>query len=90
MTARPMRMCIACRLKEEKGGLLRFVLNDNQLTWDRKQKLPGRGAYLHAKASCVEKLRQQKLWQKAFRGVRVERGDSLLQEIGKAFGPVIR
>lgn len=61
------RSCLACRKKACKQELLRFINESQQLVWDRGQKLPGRGAYLHVTPECCAWIRQAKIWKRAFR-----------------------
>ncbi|MBF0337831.1 MAG: YlxR family protein [Nitrospirae bacterium] len=51
----PERMCICCRQRRDKPALLRMVINDNSLVFDRKQKKGGRGYYICPDLTCIEK-----------------------------------
>ena len=54
------RTCVVCRRTNHKTKLLRFVKNEKgQLLFDKKNKLPGRGAYLHM--NCINKNSCKKL-----------------------------
>lgn len=66
-TARtPRRRCIATRLPEDKGGLIRFVVApDGTVTPDVTEKLPGRGIYVAARADALTKAIERKLFAKA-------------------------
>jgi len=66
-TARgPRRRCIATRLPEDKGGLIRFVVApDGTVTPDVTEKLPGRGIYVAARADALSKAIDRKLFAKA-------------------------
>ncbi len=78
------RMCIICRGKAPKRGggvrkgewsvlqLLRLVVVNGELTVDRAQKLPGRGAYIHCSPDCVVKLGQI---ARVARALRVSEGE---------------
>lgn len=56
----PQRTCVACREVQAKGTLVRVVRTVDGVFPDPKGKLPGRGAYLHARRSCWERgLRDQ-------------------------------
>lgn len=48
----PQRMCIACRESEDKRSLIRIVRTDAGVQVDPSGKMPGRGAYLHARQEC--------------------------------------
>lgn len=52
---RPQRRCICCRCNGKKTALLRFVVMQNTLCFDLRGKLPGRGYYVCAQASCLTK-----------------------------------
>ena len=43
----PIRTCVACGVKANKAELLRLVLRDGVVARDERQRLPGRGAYVH-------------------------------------------
>lgn len=67
------RTCISCRQTEKKEHLLRIVLSaEGSLVWDRQQKLPGRGAYVHGRYGCWAKMPELRRWQRAF---RLKKGD---------------
>ncbi len=62
---KPVRSCLVCRGKENKGGLLRVVWRGGELVLDRERKLQGRGAYLHVQCSLM--LPPPEVWSRAFR-----------------------
>lgn len=50
----PTRMCAGCRERADQTTLIRLVWNGaDSVTVDHRQRLPGRGVYLHA--GCVER-----------------------------------
>jgi uncharacterized protein len=51
----PQRTCVACREVHAKGTLVRVVRTSEGVFPDPKGKMPGRGAYLHARRSCWER-----------------------------------
>lgn len=53
--SQPQRRCICCRSNGKKHTLLRFVVFQNTLCFDLRGKLPGRGYYVCAQQSCLEK-----------------------------------
>ncbi|MCB9029632.1 MAG: YlxR family protein [Deltaproteobacteria bacterium] len=63
----PVRRCIACRKRGPKEVFLRFVCITTGVLLDEKQKLPGRGAYLHRSYECLSKASDVKKWERAFR-----------------------
>ena len=62
----PMRMCIACKELKPKRELMRIVKSGDDIKLDRTGKLNGRGAYICADKECMEKLKKQKLLNRAF------------------------
>lgn len=64
----PLRMCIACREMKSKKELLRIVKNkEGKIFVDETGKANGRGAYICRNVACVEKLKKQKILNKAFK-----------------------
>jgi predicted RNA-binding protein YlxR (DUF448 family) len=51
----PQRMCVACRLSQDKKSLIRLVRTEEGVLVDETGKIAGRGAYLHADPGCWEK-----------------------------------
>jgi uncharacterized protein len=54
----PQRTCVACRETTEADDLVRLVLHpvEERVLVDLPGKLPGRGAWVHARRACVERL----------------------------------
>ena len=51
----PTRTCVGCREPSSKGGLLRIVHSaDAGVQLDPDGTAPGRGAYVHRRAACLE------------------------------------
>ncbi|MBP6633179.1 MAG: DUF448 domain-containing protein [Kofleriaceae bacterium] len=46
-----MRTCVLCRGKATRAALARVVADGDRLVFDRAQRRPGRGAYVHATTS---------------------------------------
>jgi len=62
----PVRTCVACRQEAGKGELIRVVRRpDGSVGIDRTGREPGRGAYLHALAECVEGARKRRSMDRA-------------------------
>ncbi len=62
----PQRRCIACRQGGGKPDLLRVVRTpQGEVRLDHTGKVPGRGAYLCRKVSCLETALKQKKLQRA-------------------------
>lgn len=47
-----VRTCVGCGARAPQASLSRFVARDGQLTLDVDRRQVGRGAYLHAQATC--------------------------------------
>lgn len=62
----PMRTCIACRSEKAKRDLIRIVRSGEEIKLDLTGKLNGRGAYVCNELQCVQKLKKQKLLNRAF------------------------
>jgi len=61
----PLRTCLGCGQKADKGGLLRLILSEGVLVADTKGRLPGRGVYCCRKETCWRRLfaqRKKLLW----------------------------
>ena len=81
----PMRTCIACRTGKPKRELIRVVKFGDEIKLDFTGRLNGRGAYVCNDKACVEKLKKQKLLNRAFSmQVPDEIYDSIMEEfLGK-------
>ncbi|MDO4785136.1 MAG: YlxR family protein [Propionibacteriaceae bacterium] len=62
-----MRTCVGCRATAEKSELVRVVAIDGQAHIDAAARLPGRGAYLHARASCLSAAIRRRALSRALR-----------------------
>ena len=64
----PLRTCISCGIKKDKGKLIRLVVDGNGiLIWDDKGKERGRGAYVCPTTACWERLKKGNRLNRAFR-----------------------
>jgi uncharacterized protein len=74
----PLRTCVSCRTTGGKQGLLRVVRlpeksqseksqAESRLVLDKTGKLSGRGAYVCARAECVEVALKQKKLERSLR-----------------------
>lgn len=53
----PVRTCVACRRKDAKDALLRWVVDrEGRAVPDVRAVLPGRGAYVCRSPACLERL----------------------------------
>ena len=63
----PQRTCVGCRDRAAKFDLLRVVAVDGELVVDRRGRLPGRGAYVHPDAGCLELAVRRQAFRRALR-----------------------
>ena len=64
----PVRTCVACREEAGKGALVRVVRRpDGTAVVDRSGNAPGRGAYLHSVAACLETARKRKALERSLK-----------------------
>ena len=84
------RTCVVCREKLEQDDGLRVVLApDGTAALDFRQKLPGRGAWVHWTLSCMEQLGQRGRLSRAFKtNVRLPDPDE--GQMAFPMGPVRR
>ena len=76
-----MRTCIACRANKPKKELMRIVKFNDEIKLDLSGKLNGRGAYVCQDKACVEKLKKQKMLNRAFEcEVSTEVYDKIMEE----------
>ena len=62
----PMRTCIACRTEKPRKELFRVVKFGDNISLDKTGKANGRGAYVCNDKECIEKLKKQKMLNRAF------------------------
>ncbi len=75
------RMCLACRQMFDKKDLVRVVKNkEGQIFVDKSGKANGRGAYICSNKTCFEKLKKQKILNKAFKCMIDEQVYTQLEE----------
>ena len=61
-----VRTCVACRQEALKQSLVRLVRSaGGAAVVDRSGHAPGRGAYLHSDAACVENARKRRQVERA-------------------------
>lgn len=59
-------MCVGCRERTGKSGLLRLAWDD-AVVLDTAQTRPGRGAYLHRDRACIEQALRRRAVPRALR-----------------------
>lgn len=64
-----IRTCIGCRGRDEQANLLRFVRAGDEVVDATRPRLPGRGAYLHPRRSCLELAIRRRAFGRALRGL---------------------
>ncbi len=62
-----VRTCVGCRMRAPRSALLRVVASESSLVADERGALPGRGAWVHDEASCLEKALQRRAFVRALR-----------------------
>ena len=82
MPSTPERTCVGCRSRAPKAALVRIVSVDGKPVLDRDARMPGRGAYLHPRADCVEQALRAGAVGRALRATMLaEELSNLLEEI---------
>ncbi len=62
------RMCFICRNIFNKSNLIRLVKNSSgEIFLDKTGKAAGRGAYICSSLECIEKIKKQKVLNRAFK-----------------------
>lgn len=79
--AKNPRTCIVTRTPDPPEGLVRFVVGpDNRVVPDVALKLPGRGAWVTARADLVERAARRQMFSRAFKR-QVTASDDLAAEV---------
>ncbi|MEU6863080.1 YlxR family protein [Streptomyces sp. NPDC046876] len=63
----PERTCVGCRERAAKSELLRIVAIGDECVPDPRGTLPGRGAYVHPAAVCLDKAVRRRAFPRALR-----------------------
>lgn len=63
----PIRTCVACRKRASRDELLRVVLQDGRLIADDRAVLPGRGAWVHPTAQCLNRAVSRGVFPRALK-----------------------
>ncbi|WP_338075135.1 YlxR family protein [Kineococcus vitellinus] len=66
----PVRTCVGCRQRDSRSTLLRVVAASGEagdLLVDAQRRLPGRGAWLHQRSSCLEQAEKRRAFARALR-----------------------
>ncbi|HET6613449.1 MAG TPA: YlxR family protein [Kofleriaceae bacterium] len=63
--AEPTRTCTGCGEKGDKSALWRVVAGDGRPVVDSTRARPGRGAYVHGRAACIERAVKRRAFARA-------------------------
>ena len=83
----PRRTCIACRQCLAKSELIRLTWHDGHLSFNELGSSKGRGAYVDRSASCILKLSNMKMLERAF---RVKPGEIKKVEVEILIGELLK
>jgi predicted RNA-binding protein YlxR (DUF448 family) len=50
----PVRTCVGCRERDARATLTRVIARDGRLHVDADKRAAGRGAWMHARATCFD------------------------------------
>jgi len=86
----PERMCVGCRGKAAKRDLVRVAcVRAGEVVVDPSGTAPGRGAYVHLDAGCVEAAMQSGAFERALRtGLRADATARLESGLERLIGAV--
>jgi hypothetical protein len=86
--ASPERTCVGCRVKAPKAELLRVVrLVGGEAAIDPSGSAPGRGAYVHLDAGCVEASVRSRAFARALRtGLTADAAARLENDLQRVIG----
>ncbi|UOQ61647.1 YlxR family protein [Leucobacter rhizosphaerae] len=62
-----VRTCVACRKRAPRTALLRVVAHEGQLLADDRAVRPGRGAWVHPTAHCLNQAVARGVFSRALR-----------------------
>jgi predicted RNA-binding protein YlxR (DUF448 family) len=66
--AAPERICVGCRGRVSKLELIRVVrVRDGEAVVDAAGSAPGRGAYVHLDAGCIQAAMRSRAFERALR-----------------------
>ncbi|HET7724263.1 MAG TPA: YlxR family protein [Propionibacteriaceae bacterium] len=63
----PERTCVGCRARAPISELVRVVAAGTGVEVDLRRRMPGRGAWVHPRRSCVVTATRRKAWARALR-----------------------
>lgn len=63
----PVRTCIGCRTRDDVGNLVRLTAHGGIGVVDRGRGTPGRGAYVHPRGECLDRVERTSILARALR-----------------------
>lgn len=63
----PVRTCVGCRMRASRTALLRVVSQDNELIFDERAVMAGRGAWVHPIQQCIDAALKRHAFARALR-----------------------
>lgn len=64
----PERMCVVCRKRSDKNGMLRIVRTlEGKIVFDSTGKTDGRGAYVCNNIDCIKLCAKKRLLNRSFK-----------------------
>ncbi|MGF2948338.1 YlxR family protein [Microbacterium alcoholitolerans] len=63
----PVRTCVGCRDRASRTALVRVAVQNDELVFDERAVLPGRGAWLHPTPECLEAALRRRAFARALR-----------------------
>ncbi|HWU27849.1 MAG TPA: YlxR family protein [Microbacterium sp.] len=63
----PVRTCVGCRGRASRTALIRVALHNDELVFDERAVLPGRGAWLHPSPECLDAALRRRAFARALR-----------------------
>ncbi|MBN9607251.1 MAG: YlxR family protein [Actinomycetales bacterium] len=62
-----VRTCLGCRQRAPRSSLVRVVARDGRVVVDHAARQPGRGAWLHPAAACLDTAIRRNAFGRALR-----------------------
>ncbi len=82
----PIRMCVVCRKRLPKSGLLKMVrTGDGKIFPDRQECLPGKGIYLCPETDCLDRFINHKKFRKAYYSLLSDEALTSLAQLREKF-----
>jgi predicted RNA-binding protein YlxR (DUF448 family) len=83
----PVRTCVGCRQRANRADLLRVIASSNELVFDALAKQPGRGAWIHSNADCIQKANDRGAFARALRSkfqltINLEQAETMMAKNG--------